>query len=59
MDIFFVEYRDPLFGIIILFGAIFVIAFANYSWGIFKAKGEEHSIEKFIKKFEVASDQDA
>ncbi len=59
MDNFFIEYRDPLFGIIILFSVIFIIAFANYSWGIFKAKEEKQSIEKFIKRFELSSKKDA
>ncbi len=53
------EYRDPLFGIIILFCIVFVIAFANYWWGVFRARGEEQSIEKFIKKFEVSGKADA
>ncbi len=59
MDNFFIEYRDPMFGIIILFSTIFIISFSNYWWGIFRAKEEEHSIERFIKKFEVSSDANA
>lgn len=59
MDNFFIEYRDPIFGIIILFFIIFIIAFANYWWSIFKAKDQQHSIEKFIRRFEVAREKDA
>ena len=58
MNSFFIEYRDPMFGIIILFAVIFVISFANYWWGVFKSKEEKDSIEKFIKKFEIVSDEE-
>jgi len=46
-----------MFGIIILFAVIFVISFANYWWGVFKSKEEKDSIEKFVKKFEIISDE--
>lgn len=59
MDSFFIEYRDPLFSIIILVCIIFIISFANYWWGIFKSKEEKSNIEKFIKRFEIVKDQDA
>ncbi|MBE0491159.1 MAG: tetratricopeptide repeat protein [Sulfurospirillum sp.] len=58
MGNFFIEYRDPLFGLIILFCVIFIISFANYWWGAYKNKEEKHGIEQFIKKFEILSDQD-
>ncbi len=58
MDIFYIEYRDPLFSILILFSIIFIIAFANYFWGIFKTNEEKQSIERFIKKFEIAEQND-
>ncbi|MDR2341964.1 MAG: tetratricopeptide repeat protein [Campylobacteraceae bacterium] len=53
MDTLFLEYRDPIFGVIIFFAIVFVIAFVNYWWGIFKGKEERYSIEQFIKRFEV------
>ncbi|MFV0481082.1 MAG: tetratricopeptide repeat protein [Campylobacteraceae bacterium] len=56
MDTFFLDYRDPIFGIIIFFAVIFVIAFANYWWGVFKSNEEKNSIEQFIKRFEVMAD---
>ena len=57
MDTLFLEYRDPIFGIIIFFAVIFIIAFANYWWGVFKSNEEKNSIEQFIKRFEVLSDE--
>ncbi|EOI5338073.1 hypothetical protein ACMTE8_000178, partial [Campylobacter jejuni] len=50
MDFFFVEYRDPLVGLIILTILVFVVAVANYIWKIFANKDEEQKLEKFIKK---------
>lgn len=58
LDNFFIEYRDPMFGLIILFTTIFVISFVNYWWGTYKSKEEKHGIEQFIKKFEIVSDED-
>ncbi|MCK9545945.1 MAG: tetratricopeptide repeat protein [Sulfurospirillaceae bacterium] len=58
METFFIEYRDPMFGIIILFSLIFIISFVNYWWGVFKTKEERQSITQFIKRFEVATDDD-
>ncbi len=57
MDNFFIEYRDPLFGVIILFAIVFVISFSNYWWGIFKSKEDKQSIDKFVKKFEIVTDE--
>ncbi|MCD8543520.1 MAG: hypothetical protein LRY52_01260 [Sulfurospirillum cavolei] len=40
MDNFFIAYRDPLFGVIILCAIVFVISFANYWWGVLKQRRE-------------------
>jgi len=53
----FLEYRDPMVGLIILFSAIFVISFVNYWWGTYKSKEEKAGIEEFIKRFEIVSDE--
>ena len=57
LDSFFIEYRDPMFGIILLLSLVFIIAFVNYWWGVFKSKEEKQSIEQFIKRFEIAGDE--
>ncbi|WP_024954054.1 tetratricopeptide repeat protein [Sulfurospirillum arcachonense] len=57
MGSFFIEYRDPMFGLIILFATIFVISFVNYWWGAYKSKEEKDGIEDFIKRFEIVSDE--
>jgi tetratricopeptide (TPR) repeat protein len=56
LDTLFLEYRDPVFGVIIFFAIVFIIAFLNYWWGVFKSKEERYSIEQFIKRFEVMAD---
>ncbi len=56
MEIFFIDYHDPLFSIIILFLIIFIISFASYWWTVYKHKEEKNQIKNFIKKFE--SDRD-
>lgn len=55
MDFFFIEYRDPIFGLIVLFAALLLVAISSYALGIWGAKDENRSIEKFVKKFENSS----
>lgn len=52
MENFFLEYRDPLFGLIVLITIILMVAILNYAWGVFSKKDDKENIEKFIKKFE-------
>jgi len=52
LDFLSLDYRDPLYGIIILVAMIFIISFTNYWWGIFKRKEEDSSVRKFMKKFD-------
>lgn len=51
MEGLFIEYKDPLFGIILFFALIFMITFFSYWWGRFKTKEDERSFSKFIKNF--------
>lgn len=55
MGNFILEYRDPIFGLIILISVILLISVLSYFWGIFSKKEEKESIEKFIKKFQTAN----
>ncbi len=55
LDIFSLNYRDPIIGFIILIILIAIIFFVNYIWGFYKNKEEENSINKFIKKFDQYS----
>lgn len=52
LENFFIEYRDPIFGLIVLIGAIFLVAFFSYVWGILGIKDDKKKIQNFVKKFE-------
>ncbi len=51
MEGLFIEYKDPLFGIILFFTLIFIITFFSYWWGRYKTKEDERSLDKFVKTF--------
>jgi len=53
MNTFFIEFRDPLFGIIIFFALIFVITFFSYWWGRYKAKEDSKDVDKFLEQFKA------
>jgi lipopolysaccharide biosynthesis regulator YciM len=52
LDLLSFDYRDPIYGVILLFILVFIISITNYWWGIFKVKEDESSINKFVKKFD-------
>ena len=51
MGSFFIEFRDPLFSIIIFFSIIFLITFISYWWGRYKRKEDTKDVDRFIKQF--------
>ncbi|WP_180383289.1 hypothetical protein [Campylobacter devanensis] len=53
MDFFFIEYRDPIFGLIVLFAAALLVAISSYALGIWGVKDENRSIEKFVKNLKT------
>ncbi len=52
MDLLSLDYRDPIYGVIVLIVLVMIISFSTYWWGIFKSKEEETNIKKFVKKFD-------
>ncbi len=58
MNMFFIEFHDPLFGIIIFFVLIFVIAFVSYWVNRFKKKEDHKHLDKFLKQFNALPSQD-
>lgn len=54
MNSLFIEFRDPLFGIIIFFSLIFVIALFSYWWGRFKRKEDSRYLNSFLDVFNSA-----
>jgi lipopolysaccharide assembly protein B len=51
LNTFFIEFRDPLFSIIIFFVLIFVITFFSYWWGRYKRKEDYKHLDKFLRQF--------
>jgi lipopolysaccharide assembly protein B len=47
------EYRDPLFGILVLLLLIFVISFLTYTFGVYKEKLARKEYRKLLKRFEL------
>jgi len=58
MNTFFLEFRDPLVGIIIFFAFIFIITFVSYWWGKYKNGEELKDIDKFLQSFHSLPSQD-
>ncbi|MDD5053227.1 MAG: tetratricopeptide repeat protein [Sulfuricurvum sp.] len=52
MDTFFIEFRDPLFGVVVFFILLFILSFLSYWWGRYKAAKEHRDLESFLGKFE-------
>jgi len=51
MNSFFIEFRDPLFSIIVFFALIFVITFFSYWWGRYRRKEDSRHLDKFLRQF--------
>ncbi|MGB0989613.1 MAG: tetratricopeptide repeat protein [Halarcobacter sp.] len=53
MDSFIIEYRDPLFGVIIFFTLIFTISFLTYSFSLYKERRARKDYRELLKRFEI------
>jgi tetratricopeptide (TPR) repeat protein len=51
MNSFFIEFRDPLFGIIVFFVLVFLIAISSYWWAKYKNKEHTKSLGNFLNDF--------
>lgn len=51
MNTFFIEFRDPLFSIIIFFTIIFMITFFSYWWSRYKRKENSKYLDRFLQQF--------
>ena len=58
MDNFLIEYRDPLFGILVFFVLVFIVSFFSYWWAYYKRKEQENEIARFFSKFEECADEE-
>jgi tetratricopeptide (TPR) repeat protein len=51
MNTFFLDYRDPLFSIIVLFVLIFLVTFISYWWGRYKHQEDDKDLDRFLQNF--------
>ena len=51
MNTFFIEFRDPLFSIIVFFAVIFMITFFSYWWNRYKHKEDSKYLDRFLQQF--------
>lgn len=51
MNSFFIEFRDPLFGIIVFFVLVFLITISSYWWAKYKSKEHTKSLGNFLNDF--------
>ncbi|WP_295022761.1 tetratricopeptide repeat protein, partial [Sulfurimonas sp.] len=51
MSTFFIEFRDPLFGAILFFVIIFVIAIFSYWFNRYKKREDYKHLDRFLKQF--------
>jgi tetratricopeptide (TPR) repeat protein len=58
MDMFFIEFRDPLFSIIVFFALIFIITFFSYWWGRYKRTQDSRHLDKFLQQFRTLPSKD-
>lgn len=58
MNTFFLEFRDPLFGIIVFLIIIFVITAFSYWFSKHKKKEDYKHLDNFLKQFHSAPSQD-
>ncbi len=57
MSSFFIEFRDPLFSIIIFFVIIFMITFFSYWWSRYKRIEDSRYLDRFLKQFNTLPSQ--
>ena len=55
MSELFPEFRDPLFGVIVIMITIFIISFLTYSFGLMKERNARQEYRKLLKRFEIGT----
>ncbi|SFP92634.1 tetratricopeptide repeat protein [Hydrogenimonas thermophila] len=53
MDALLIDYRDPLFAILLIAGMVFIIAFASFWWGVYVKSRKSRRLQRFLKRFET------
>ncbi len=53
MDALLIDYRDPLFAILLIAGMVFVIALVSYWWGVYVKSRKSRRLQRFLRRFEI------
>ncbi|WP_457596931.1 tetratricopeptide repeat protein [Hydrogenimonas sp.] len=53
MDALLLDYRDPLFAVLLIAGMVFVIAFVSYWWGVYVKTRKSRRLQRFLRRFET------
>ncbi len=53
MDALLINYRDPLFAVLLIAGMVFVIAFVSYWWGVYVKSSKSRRLQRFLHRFET------
>jgi tetratricopeptide (TPR) repeat protein len=53
VDALLIDYRDPLFAILLIAGMVFVIAFVSYWWGVYVKSRKSRRLQRFLRRFET------
>ncbi len=55
MNEIFPDFRDPLFGVIVIVLSIFIISFLTYSFGLYKERKARLEYRKLLQRFEIGT----
>jgi tetratricopeptide (TPR) repeat protein len=53
VDAFLIDYKDPLFAVLLIAGMVFVIAFVSYWWGVYVKSRKSRRLQRFLRRFET------
>ncbi len=53
MDALLINYRDPLFAVLLIAGMVFVIALVSYWWGVYVKSRKSRRLQRFLRRFET------
>ncbi|MFA6760496.1 MAG: hypothetical protein WCR69_05560 [Sulfuricurvum sp.] len=57
MSLYFLEFRDPLFGVIIFLMIVVLVALFSYWFGKFKKRDDSRHLDSFLQKYQVPPTQ--
>ncbi len=55
---FVLGYRDPLFGLILFVGLVFIVSFFSYWWAVVKFKKQQNSLQQFFQTLGTKIDKE-